>query len=383
MKIGQKLWTKEKGWVDVLPQAFATPPQLVFAFGGRQQIENKKHFLEIREYYPHSHIIECSTAGEILAGQVHDDSIAVTAVLFEKTELCFLEASIPAAEESAAVGKKLAAALPKEKLVHAMVFSDGLHVNGTALVEGLNDNLPPNVSVTGGLVGDGPLFKKTLVGLDHAAEEGRVVLVGFLGTDLKIGYGSRGGWDTFGIERRITKSSGNILYELDGKPALQLYKTFLGDKAKGLPSAGLLFPLRLHMDHNSKTEVIRTILGINEADQSVTFAGDMPEGATVSLMKANFERLIDGASKAGDMSVEPLKGKAPDLAVLISCVGRKLVLKERTEEEIEAVRAPIGEKVPMVGFYSYGELCPTAPDEKQCRLHNQTMTITTFREEVR
>ncbi len=381
MKIGQKLWTKEKGWADVIPQAFSIQPQLVLAFGKRQLMEDKKYFKEIRSFYPDSHIIECSTAGEILADRVRDDSIAVTAVLFEETKVHFVEADIAAAEESAAVGKKLADALPKEKLIHALVFSDGLRVNGTALVQGLNEHLPPAVSVTGGLVGDGALFKKTVVGLDKAAQEGKVVLVGFSGARLKIGHGSMGGWNAFGIERVITKSKGNVLYELDGKPALQLYKTYLGGKAKGLPSTGLLFPLRLHIDHNSNIEVVRTILGVNESDQSMTFAGDMPMGARVTLMKANFERLIDGAIGAGKMSVAHLGGKNPDLAILISCVGRKLVLKERTEEEVEAVRSAIGAKSAIIGFYSYGELCPSSAREKQCQLHNQTMTITTFRED--
>lgn len=382
MKIGQKLWTKKKGWEDILTATFAIPPQLVFAFGSRALVEDKKYFEDIRAFYPESHIIECSTAGEIIGSHVHDDSIAVTAILFEKTELHVVEADINTVEESLSIGKRLADALPKKNLMHAMVFSDGLHVNGTALVKGLNDNLPSNVSVTGGLVGDGSQFQKTVVGLDHVAEEKKVVLVGFSDTTmLTIGYGSLGGWDAFGVERVITKSKGNVLYELDGKPALQLYKTYLGDKAKGLPSTGLLFPLRMRMDDNPETEVVRTILGVNEADQSMTFAGDMPVGASVALMKANFERLIDGASKAGSMSIEPLGAHVPDLAILISCVGRKLVLKERTEDEIEAVRSAIGQQSVITGFYSYGELCPTASEEKQCRLHNQTMTITTFKEE--
>lgn len=345
-------------------------------------MENEKYFEEIRSFYPGSHIIECSTAGEILGNQVRDNSIAVTAVLFEKTKLHFAEADITAAEESITVGKNLADAIPKEKLVHVMVFSDGLRINGTALVRGLNENLPPNVSVTGGLVGDGSLFEKTAVGLDHVAKEGKVVLVGFSDSDkFKIGYGSLGGWDAFGIERLITKSKGNVLYELDGKPALELYKTYLGDKAKELPSAGLLFPLRIRVDDDKEGEVVRTILGVNEDEQSMTFAGDMPEGATVALMKANFERIIDGAAGAGNMSIEPLGRKNADLAILISCIGRKLILKERTDEEVEAVRSAIGDKSAITGFYSYGELCPNAPTEKQCRLHNQTMTITTFRED--
>jgi hypothetical protein len=380
VKIEQKLWTKDGGWVEFSGSKSPQVPQLVLVFGGRQLLEEAARFEEIKGMYPKSHIVSCSTAGEILGTRVRDNSIALTAVWFEKTELSFAEVEIAVADDSYAAGKKLADALPKENLTHAMVFSDGLRVNGTPLVRGLNDGLPQNVSVTGGLVGDGADFKKTVLGLDHVAQEGKIVVVGFSGEALKIGYGSLGGWDPFGVERTITKSKGNVLYELDGQPALALYKTYLGDQAKGLPNTGLLFPLRLRLNDPSQPEVVRTILAVNEVDQSMTFAGDMPEGVEATLMKANFDRLIDGASGAGSMSIEPLGSQKAELAILISCIGRKLVLKERTEEEVEAVQSAVGKQAAIIGFYSYGELCPTAPTEKQCRLHNQTMTITTFRE---
>ena len=112
----------------------------------------------------------------------------------------------------------------------------------------------------------------------------------------------------------------------------------------------------------------------------MTFAGDMPEGVVSVLMKANFDRLVDGASGAAKAGRDSL-GASAELAILISCIGRKLVLKERVEEETEAVRSMLGEDTVMAGFYSYGEICPVAPTEKQCRLHNQTMTITTLRED--
>jgi hypothetical protein len=250
------------------------------------------------------------------------------------------------------------------------------------LVQGLIDNLPPNVSITGGLVGDGALFKKTLVGLDNVPSEGNIVLVGFYGESLQISYGSLGGWDSFGPKRIITKSENNVLYELDGKPALDLYKEYLGDQAKDLPSSGLLFPLNLYLktDGGGEAEVVRTLLAVDEKERSMTFAGDLPEGSYVNLMKANFDKLVSGAEEAATQSKESFIGTEPELAILISCVGRKLVLKDRIEEETEAVRRELGDKTVMTGFYSYGEISPVAPTEKQCKLHNQTMTITTFKE---
>lgn len=382
MKIEQRKWTKETGWTQSSSQ-LTTPPQLVLVFGSSSLISDSNYFEQIKSFYPNSHLLQCSTAGEIMGTVVSDNSLVVTAIFFEKTTLNFGETNILKSEESLKAGKDLANQLPQENLIHVMVFSDGLKVNGTALVKGLRDNLPLNVSVTGGLVGDGSDFKHTYVGLDKVAEEGKIVVVGFYSNSLKIGYGSLGGWDPFGPARLITKSKDNILYELDHKPALKLYKEYLGDQATGLPGTGLLFPLSLGLtaEDGKKVDVVRTLLAVDEADQSMTFAGDMPEGTYAKLMKANFERLVDGASGAANMSTESLGSTSPELAILISCIGRKLVLKERVEEETEAVHSVIGQQAVMTGFYSYGEICPTAPTEKQCQLHNQTMTITTFRED--
>ncbi|MEK7571220.1 MAG: FIST N-terminal domain-containing protein [Patescibacteria group bacterium] len=381
MKVSQKKWTQQTGWV-VLRSEFAEKPQLVLIFGARTLLSDATHFDKIHAMYPEAHILSASTAGEICSDEVLDNSLIVTAVYFEKTTLQFAKESITDPEQSLEVGKKLASALPHEGLTHVMVFSDGLKVNGTPLVQGLGEVLPPNVSVTGGLVGDGSDFKLTLVGLDEAPAEGRVIVLGFYGNSLKVGYGSLGGWDPFGPQRTITKAKNNVLYELDGKNALTLYKEYLGELAKELPASGLLFPLSLSVTDKSgkQVQVVRTLLNIDETEQSMIFAGDMPEGIKAQLMKANFERLIDGAQQAASMSIESLVGAKPDLAILISCIGRKLVLKERTVEEIEAVRSIVGEQTVLAGFYSYGEICPTAATEKQCQLHNQTMTITTFKE---
>lgn len=378
----QKIWKAETGWSEVGASTLTEPAMWVLVFGGRLILEDELRYKEIKDMYPQADIVMCSSAGEIVDTQIHDNTLSLTAVHFQKTKLSFVTTTISQYDQSEEAGKLLASKLSHQDLVHVMVFSDGLMVNGTGLVSGLNQGLPDAVAVTGGLVGDGPDFKKTIVGLNEVATSGNIVAIGFYGKDVRVGYGSLGGWDTFGIERTITKAENNILYELDDQPALALYKKYLGDQAEALPSSALLFPLKLHINSEGKdVEVVRTILGVNEENQSMIFAGDMPVGATASLMKANFERLIDGAASAGSMSVETLGAKPAELAILVSCIGRKLVLQERLEEETEAVRAAIGMQATMTGFYSYGELCPVASTEKVCELHNQTMTITTFREE--
>lgn len=378
MKAEQKKWTKKGGWINFLDNNLKDKAQLVLAFGGTEVVKDKKRFQEIKSFYPKSNIIMCSTAGEILGTDVSDDSISLTAIYFEKTKLNLAEINNKDPKKSKESGKALMKLIPTKDLTHVMVFSDGLKINGSDLVESMQENLPEGVAITGGLVGDGARFKQTLAGLNKVPEEGKIIIIGFYGKNIKIGYGSLGGWDPFGPNRLITKSKDNVLYELDEKPALKLYKEYLGSLAKGLPGTGLLFPLNLHLKTDKEeVEVVRTILSVNEKEQSMTFAGNMPEGAYVELMKANLDRLVEGASGAAKRSKE-LNKIQPDLAILISCVGRKLVLKDRVEEEVEAVKKVLGEKTILTGFYSYGEISPAKPIESKCSLHNQTMTITAF-----
>ena len=356
--------------------------QLALIFGSTAMLGDPANFAAVRAAYPFAIIAGCSTAGEIHGASVSDDTIVVTVASFAHTQVRLAKAEIAEASQSFAVGQALVDALPGDKLRHVLIFSDGLKVNGTELVRGLRDKLPPSVEVTGGLSADGPHFKRTLVCADGVPAEAQIAVVGLYGESIKIGYGSQGGWDSFGLEREITRSDGNVLYDLDGKPALQLYKHYLGEHADQLPVSALLFPLSLRYPERAGTggaqsAVVRTILGIDEAAQSMTFAGDMPQGGHARLMKANFDGLIAGASDAAQISAEALQGHPVQLALLISCVGRKLVLKQRVEEEVEGVRDVLGKDAVLSGFYSYGEISPHGVGDA-CELHNQTMTITTF-----
>lgn len=379
MKIEQRSWLSEKGWEFVINNNLSQSAQLVFVFGDSSLVKDPKYYSEVKEFYPNAHILFGSTAGEIIGTKVYDNSLVLTAINFLNTNIQVEKAKIGKVEESLSIGEQLGDKLSKDNLVHVMVFSDGLHANGTNLVKGLTSKLPPEVAVTGGLVGDQARFKETYVGLDGPPEQNLIAVIGFYGDNIHIGYGSMGGWDPFGPERLVTKSKDNVLFELDGQSALELYKKYLGEQAKDLPGSGLLFPLSLRVEGEEKI-LVRTILAVNDADGSMTFAGDIPVGCYVRLMKANFERLVEGAAGAAKMSNESFVDKSPELAILISCVGRKLVLKQRVEEEIESVKEKLGNTTAITGFYSYGEICPVTPTEKQCELHNQTMTITTFSE---
>jgi hypothetical protein len=379
MKIEQKKFTRANSWENLKDSPFDTVNcNLVLAFGSSAILEDASIYETIRQNYPNADIVMNSTSGEIYDTQVNDDTISLTAVCFEKSKLKTAVVQISEVENSREAGRYLGSAFDPVNLKNVLIISDGQKVNGSELVEGLQDRLATGTIITGGLAGDGSRFQKTLVGLNESPVEGRIIAIGFYGESLSITYGSVGGWDSFGPERLITKSDANILFELDGKPALDIYKMYLGEYANELPGSGLLFPLSIRMA-NSEELVVRTILGINEDQRSLTFAGNMPEGSYARLMKANFDRLIEGASTAAQNSV--VGGiKKPNLAILISCVGRKLVLNQRIEEEVEVIRTMYGDSTAITGFYSYGEISPSFNFMK-CELHNQTMTITTLSEE--
>jgi hypothetical protein len=300
-----------------------------------------------------------------------------THVELERSRIALAEAAIDGPESSRAAGEALAQALDPRGLVHVFVLAEGVRINGSALVEGMAAHLPAGVGLTGGLAADGDRFVRTLTFCDGAPRPGRVVALGWYGESLRVGCGSLGGWDTFGPERLVTRSRGCVVYELEGQSALGLYKRYLGPAADELPASGLHFPLSLKLP-DEEERVVRTLLSVDEAEQSVTFAGEIPQGSRARLMVANFERLIDGASSAARASAQKISEPA-ELGILVSCVGRKLVLKQRVEEEVEGVREVLGPRAALAGFYSYGEISPFTPGAR-CRLHNQTMTITTFSE---
>lgn len=373
MKVQQTRWSAGSGWGDAAPDATA---QLVLVFGDRASLVNPALGAGLAARWPAAAVLGCSTAGQIAGTEVFDEGVVATAVRFEHTTVRAASAPVTAAD-SADAGATIARTLDSPGLVHVLVLSEGLDINGEALVRGLGEHLPAGVSVTGGLSADGEQFHETAVLFDGAPRTNTVAAVGFYGSRLKVGYGSLGGWDSFGPERQITRSAGNVLYALDGQSALALYKRYLGEHASGLPASGLLFPLSLRT-RDASAPVVRTILSVNEADQSLTFAGNVPVGGYVRLMKANFDRLIDGAVGAGRVSAEAL-GQPVDLALLISCVGRRMVLRQRVEEEVEGVRDVVGEAAAITGFYSYGEISPFTA-KARCELHNQTMTVTTLSE---
>jgi hypothetical protein len=366
-------------WSTVGDRRCERAAQLALVFGPMSALHNPETWAELRALYPAARLVGCSTAGEIAGPRVLDDTLVVTAIAFEHGHVAVASVRLHDAPDSEALGRLLASRLPRAGLVHAFVLSDGIHVNGSALVSGITGELGAGIAVTGGLSADGARFTRTAVCVDGPTPSSQVVAVGLYGDRLKIGYGSRGGWEPFGPERRITRSAQNVLYELDGEPAFDLYRRYLGEHADGLPASGLMFPLAIRPGTEGEgPAVVRTILAVDGDRGSLRFAGDVPTGYRARLMRASFERLVEGASGASRASIDQGDPQV-ELAILISCVGRRLVLKQRVEEEVEAVRDVLAPGAMMTGFYSYGEIAPFSSLEP-CTFHNQTMTITTLSE---
>ena len=378
MKLNTFSFKRDTGWSVANFPAMDSQQTLVIVFAAPEFMDQPDPLSELADAYPRSKLIGCSTSGEISGPFVNDASLSVAVVQFEHSDIAVVSAEIKQAADSRAAGEQLARQLGGKNLCAVFVLSDGLAVNGSELVKGLNSALLANVVITGGLAGDGDRFQRTWVIRNRRPDTGVITAVGFYGERLRVTHGSRGGWDNFGPERRVTRSAGNILYELDGKPALALYKEYLGERASGLPATGLLFPLSIRQDAADSRQLVRTILAVDEVNQSMTFAGDIPMGYLGQLMRANFDRLVGGASQAATQAAENAGAGGPVLALAISCVGRRLVLGERIEEETEITLEHLPADAQQIGFYSYGEISPYASGK--CDLHNQTMTLTTFAE---
>lgn len=377
MNTEQLLWRKGTGWSSSPARSMNGNANLVLAFGGIDVISSNEILSELKARYNNADIVLASTAGEIHGNMVFDESVSVTACQFDHTRIEVVRIDVNDFPDSHSCGKHISSCLNQTGLNHILIFSDGIKVNGDDLVRGVNADLPEGIVVTGGLAGDAGRFSCTYTGANEVPTSGNIVAIGFYGDRLKVSHGSQGGWDVFGPVREVTRATENVLYELDGESALAVYKRYLGPRASELPGSALLFPLCI-LNDSGDSQLVRTILSIDEESGSMKFAGNIPMGAKVQFMMANFDRLVDGAGKAAEQSTDRISGD-PDLVLMISCVGRKIVLDQRVEEEVESVHAIYGHKPAYTGFYSNGEISPLL-NTVGCSLHNQTMTITTYRE---
>lgn len=377
MKSNQLNRFKNQGWSFLDENQQLTNP-LILVFGNRMLLETIDVFQELRELFPDGHIVIGSTSGDITPTYVDDTGITATAIEFEKSDFLIKTTNLlTSKQDSFKTGNNLIDQFPQENLKSIFVLSEGSFVNGSHLTKGISEKLEEQVLVTGGLCGDSDRFQKTIAGYNESPKEGEIIAIGFYGESLEVSFSLYGGWTPFGPERIVTKSKDNVLYELDDKPALDLYKKYLGEKSKELPSAALLYPLNVRIKQENQS-IVRTILNIDNDKKGMILAGDIPEGSKVQLMMTNVDNIANASEKAIQSANKNRENKA-ELAIVVSCIGRKLVLDQRVEEEIEEVVNVLDDDATICGFYSYGEIAPFN-GENSCKLHNQTITITLISE---
>ncbi len=362
----------------------AIAPQLVLVFGAVRRMTAPGLFESLKDAFPEAELAGCTTAGEIGPGGVSDGELVINALRFGDSAVRVALTDLAGMEDSRAAGQRLGLALAAPDLVHVLLLGQGVQINGSALVEGLAESLGPGVLLSGGLAGDGGAFERTWTLSNRGLSQRQIVAIGFSGAQLRVGNGSFHGWKPFGPVRKVTRSAGNVLYELDGQPALDIYKRYLGEHARDLPASGLLFPFEMLGEDRGALGLIRTILGVDESSGSLVLAGNIVEQGYLRLMHASTDSLVDGAMAAAEAAHEadPDAEAGESLVLLVSCVGRKLVMGARVDEEVEAVQAVFGPRACIAGFYSNGEISPMR-DLLTCHLHNQTMTVTHIAEAQR
>lgn len=351
-------------------------PDLILVFGALAFFQTQQLSHALRKLAPHSTIAGCSTAGEISVDRVYDDTCVISCINFEKTKVLSSSTPLKGMNDSFDAGVRLAKKLPVAELSAVIVFGVGVNINGSGLVSGMQSALAQHVSIFGGLAADAGAFKQTWTIGSEGSTDNHIVAVGLYGSNIHLSYGSFAGWQPFGPARKVTKSVQNILYELDGELALDIYKRYLRDYAKDLPASGLLFPFEMLNKNQEKSGIFRTILDVNEDDGSLILAGDIAPNSYLKLMHSSTEKLIAGAETAAAHVTASLAKNmtGESLAILVSCVGRKLVMGDRISEEVEVVAEMLGKDVSVTGFYSNGEIAGNQ-FLGDYQLHNQTMTI--------
>ena len=363
-----------------LPAALAAcraiDPQVVLLFAASPLLDRPEAAAAIRDCG--MTVVGCSTAGEISAGGVSDLSFSGLALHFDRVPLKTVRAPLKNPQDSRKAGEELARQLAAPDLRSVFALCPGAFSDSIAFAKGLSGSLSALTLITGGIAGRHAGAGHTYTILNDVFGDDQAVAFGLYGDKVRVSSGTSGGWKPFGPVRRVTRAEANVIYELDGKPALPLYKEYLGDKAAALPFSGLMFPFAVVDERNRhETGLIRTLMDVDHNANTMTMAAVVPQGALVRMMHADNESLVDAARKAAEDATRGMKDQA---TILISCAGRKIIMGSDVDEEIDAVIDVLGKDAPFAGFYSYGEICPYAPTGYS-ELHHQTMTITTISEE--
>lgn len=354
-------------------------PDMLWVFGA-SSYDQQKLLEGIHSVWSDIPLIGCTTDGEISSSGLSEESVVILALATDTVK--FHIAHAPSiSQDSYLAGTRIGKAFKNLNCRYIQIFSDGLTGNATKIVAGIQAILGKEIKIAGGTSGDKGLFIHSSQYFNDQVLTDSIVAVAFAG-DLVFGTGYGCGWFPVGTPKQVTRSEGNALYELDGQPALQVYEKFLGKYASQLPAVGVEYPLGiLGLDEENEEDgfLCRATMGVNRRENSIIFAGDVPQGAHIKMTMGNEKDLIDAARKAAQDALTDMKGDSgkvqPKILFVFSCMARKIVLGSKTGEEISEIRKIVGYEVPVIGFYTYGEYSPSGKSKQTC-FHNETVTLT-------
>jgi hypothetical protein len=368
MDVQQVSWTSAAGWSDAIPAPDARE-SLVLAFGASELIDAPAPFHDLIDVWGPDRVVGCSTP---FATSGADTRVAlmVSIIRFDRTRVVTAHADIQRAGGSRRAARRVGNLLSEPSLQCAVMLADGLLADGSQLSVGMRD-VTEGIALSGGLAADDNRFTNTWTLVNGLPRTGWVSAFGLVGEHIEMGFSSMSGWESFSQERVVTRSHGNVLYELNGRPAIEIYQNYLGHSVGGMADSALGFPLALRDLDGRMT--VRSLVGVNARDQGLRFAGDVAQGSTARLMCASSDDLIHNAQLAAKRAdLGPAQ-----IALACSGTGRRRVLGERAEEEWAAVRSAFSPDTAVVGLSTMGEL---SPGDGETELHNQSMSITTIRE---
>jgi len=283
-------------------------PNIFWVFGAISY--NQEKLLEgVNSVIPGTPVITCTTDGKISTLGLSTDSVVVLALASDQIKFTTVAVDF-LSQDSFKAGIKVGNQFINTNIKYMQIFSDGLLGNGSKIVEGIQKVFGKSISIAEGTTGDGSLFTRTYQYHNYKVLTNSIVGVGFEGKYSFI-TGVSSGWTPIGMAKKVTKSIGNVVYELDGQPALDVYKKFLGKHASLLPAVGVEYPLGLSGPQGDVEEdgyfLCRATMGVDHEKGSITFAGDVPQGAMVKITMGNDLDVIKTAKKAAQSALDQFK----------------------------------------------------------------------------
>ncbi len=337
-------------------------PQAGIMFAGHE-MDHEVLLGGVCDAWPDIELIGCTTDGE-LSSRLGFRQDSVVLVLFGSDRIEFAAGLGQDLSGDVAGACSRAVAAARDKSVHpptiCLALPESLTASGQAVVEALSRTLGGEVPVFGATSGDGYELTKThqFCGREVYTDAVPVLL---LSGPLVYSAAVESGWEPLGDPGVVTSSDYTTVHEIDGRPAMEFFRRFLGPDGAPTPE----FPLAI-LDEQGAVECLRTALSEHQDESgAITFLSEVREGAKVQITTADRAAILAGCSASVEKAFADYPhGKSPELAMVFSCCCRRLLLGTRTKEEMGIVESVLGSDFPVVGFYGYGEIGP--PDSSDC-----------------